>query len=313
MLCLGTITNEGTIVLNSGATEGTGARLRVEGNATLTGGGAISFSGFARMDRTVMNEIDQLTIDDQTLEGSVKFGSGLNVVFSPNSTVNANIPGQTMTIETSPTTPTIANGTITVSPESTLEVSSGGAGGTLSNGGFIRLNSGPLAEAVGALRVTGNTTLNGGGTISMEGTNTRIEGSGSTPVLENQTIQGSGTIAPTFTPTYGIGSVLHANRSGETLSVQFPNTRPPVSAGDFIVNSGSTLSFNPTPGAVTPPQITHSGSLVVNGTVSAPGTTFRYTAGSQISGFGNLSAAGLSFNGGRLAPGASPGILTLTM
>jgi fibronectin-binding autotransporter adhesin len=161
---LGTINNTGTILLN-GAGNGTYlyAGNNSAGTTTLTGGGIITLANSDHNGATGIYGDNGQVLENvnNTIqgEGSIGFGHGFQFLNDAAGLVNANVNGQTLTIDT-------ASGT--------------------TNANILEATKG------GTLEIYATTVNNGSGTIKTD------SGMGSTVILNNSTIQG-GTLNGTVT------------------------------------------------------------------------------------------------------------------
>jgi adhesin HecA-like repeat protein len=283
----GAVTLNGTLTV---AAEGSFTDLRLANGTTLDGTGTLVLSGSnARL--FGVNGSDQLNLSGGLhLQGQGQFGAGaLQVVSSGTLDINN---GATLVLN--PTLFT-NNGVLQASGNSnallsggvfnntnatiqTLDTSSfqlgGGVtlqGGTL-NGNFIVpnantaylggtiLNQGTIHVSAGGsltdLRGIEGLTLDGGGTISLEGTNARLFGqNGNSKVVNlNQTYRGNGQVLLGFMNFQNqgvmtIASGTNLNLTGGTLT----NT-----GGTIHINSGATADL--------------SAATLFNGTIEGPGT-----------------------------------------
>ncbi len=116
----------------------------------------------------------------------------------------------------------------------------------VSNSGAINIDSGVSAAATDIV-VTDDTTLTGGGTISLSGANPGITGNlaGLDLTVDGQTIQGQGALGRNVIDIINNG-VIVANVSGETLTID--------TAAGGLMNAGDI-------------EATNSGTLAIAGTI----------------------------------------------
>ena len=185
---LGTINNKNNFQLNAG---GSNSVVEIDSaNVILQGGGTVTLSnsglgGTAIIDQAVGGET--LTNVNNTIQGAGIIGfNGLTVVNE--ATINANVSGQTLTLES------MANGLNNTG--GTLEASNGGTllidGLTVNNtGANITANAGSTVQLVGNTDIVGGTLTNNG---TFFGTP-----DGNSAFLDGSTAAGSITINGTYT------------------------------------------------------------------------------------------------------------------
>ena len=239
----GTLTNDGTIRF---ASSGSTTELLLSGDVTLNGTGTISLDNTGADVIFANNSGDTLTIGaNQTIQGSGDLGNQQTDI--------------------------VNNGTISATQSSPLEID----GGTLTNNGVLREDSGSLLELVDGVQVSGtintagteihilsatftNVTNNGllaldngsanvlVGTLTNNGT-IRFAGSGSTTELllsGDVILTGTGTISLDNTGA----DVIFAQSSGDTLTIGANQTIQ--GSGDLgnqqtnIVNNGTIIANN---------------------------------------------------------------------
>ncbi|MGD0842542.1 MAG: hypothetical protein ABSA32_15440 [Candidatus Acidiferrales bacterium] len=248
---------------------------------------------------------------------------------------------------------TIQGGTLNQTNSGTLEALSGGVGlyldGSNATYGAVTIN-GTFTDTAGAttnllgtinnnnamnfvsssgnnanLGVAGNTTLQGGGTVTLSGPQAAIVPTG-TPDLYtltnvNNTIQGVGTISVAHLVEFDnqTGGTVNANVSGQTLLVDgFGGNGSVVNAGLMEASNGGTLTFNDTAASInnTGGKIEAGASsiVVLNGNSST-------ITGGIVDGTGTINAASgaggtFTLSGGTITPGYSatstPGTLSIT-
>jgi fibronectin-binding autotransporter adhesin len=186
-------------------------------------------------------------------------------------------------------------------------------GGTISNAGTITLNS---TNAFGtALELSANTTLSGGGTITMaNGPNNLIEGAVSTDTLTNQeTIQGAGNIGNGRMTLVNSGTIdanqttpLVVQASGTTINTGTMEATAGATLtlqSSTITNTGGTISANASKlvmnssivngGAVT---LTGASTLQMNSSTIHGGSTLTNTATGLLEVTGNSTLGGAITN-----------------
>ena len=160
-------------------------------------------------------------------------------------------------------------------------VNSGDGTGTIVNSGTIALNS---TGASTDLIINGNVTLSGGTNTLGNNVNNRIYGAAAINRLTNvdNTIQGAGQIGANFMALTNQGTIV-ANQSN-ALTIDVTGANDFTTAGTVQVLAGSTLVMS--------------------------GDNFNQSAG-RTSVNGNVSVNGNIQNAGTVAPGTSPGSLTI--
>jgi len=161
-----------------------------------------------------------------------------------------------------------------------------GFSGTINNTGSISvINTGSLTD----IEIqAGGATLTGGGTITLQGSfdTSRIDGvGGATLTIDNQIIQGRGNVGTnTLGIVNGANGIVHANSSGNTLTVD------PSSVGNFV-NQGTLRASG-------------GGELLLTGNgggAFSGGGTFEALDGGLLR--ANSTAAMNSFVGGTISEG----------
>jgi len=207
----------GTLLINEVTTTNTGT-------LEATGGGTLHIN-----DSTVTNTNGTISTDSSSsvmLSGSTIIGGNLT------SATGAVIHGNDTALQG-----------VTLTPGSTYSVDPGLGTfltGDLTNKGTVLIGGSSAAAALYADVSTVN--LSGGGTITLNNTNSQLAGFGGTETLVNKdnTIQGQGSISA-LASFQNQGTVL-ANVSGGTLSIDgVTNT---TNSGTFQASSGSTLLVN---------------------------------------------------------------------
>jgi len=269
----GTTINGGTLALGNANALGT--------SGTITfGGGALQFSASNTTDyssRIANSTAGAIAID--TNGQSVSFGA----------LGSSNTGGLTKS----------GSGTLTLTGNNTY------TGNTAVNSGTLALNSsGALADSVAVNVATGATFSISGITASSE-TIGSISGTSSSSVVlgaKNLTAGGNNSSTSFAGVISGSGGSLTKAGSG-ILTLGGSNTytgSTTVSAGTLVISSGAGIGN----GAVA----VNGGSLTVNGSVGNGGVTVA--SGATLSGSGTI-AGNVTLSGGTLAPGNSPGLLSV--
>ena len=322
----GVIGNGGLTVINDpGATidaNTSGQSLALNGSGGVTNGSLLEATsgGTLVINTTVNNSGGNITagngstvaIDGATILGGTLNNTGTGTLETiGTSTLNGSTGSGAITI----------NGTYTGGTSTTTNVL-----GTIINNGSMQFTGGSNANSF--LNITGNTTLSGGGTVTLAYNGSGagaayIQQSGGSYTLTNQsTIQGAGIINVSNLLNQSGGAIL-ANVPGQSLQVIGGGGL--TNNGTVQVNSGSTLqvtsAFTQTGGStdvagnLTAGAYQHNGgetTIELGGTISAP--TFNVTGGG-VQGNGTIVGA-VAMDGGTLTPGSltgnTPGTLTIT-
>jgi len=220
----GTITNNGTITLEAAGNQ---TYFYAANPTTLTGTGTLVM-GSANGDYTGNVDTVAGLTNDETITGAGTLGNG---TFTNNGTVNANVSGQTLlmqslsaatntktleatgggTLEFNGSSWNNAGGTITAQANSSVELESGVTitGGTLSTSGTgsqIYVNASNIANLTG-LTITGTMNVQNNGQIDASGTITN-NGTITLQASGNQTYY----YAPVATTLAGTGTALPLSR-----------------------------------------------------------------------------------------------------
>jgi fibronectin-binding autotransporter adhesin len=323
----GTITNKGNITLTSVANS---AVLGLNADTTLTGGGTVTMNQTGAGGVTIQQQVAGLTLTNtnNVIQGGGTIGNGtLTFVNQAAGIVDANVSGQTLTMNS----PVTNQGILEATAGGTLEISSttvNNSGGNItgSGGGVVALNSSTieggtlngafqtLANGSGTLDGTtqgaitistggtylvpnnsdlivqgmitnkgtielaatansvilglnNNTTLNGGGTVSMSATlngNAFIQQqiAGLTLTNVNNLIEGAGIIGNSaLTLVNQSAGTVDANISGQTLHLN--GSGGTTNTGLLEATSGGTLQLDSTTVNNAGGNITGSGGGVV--------------------------------------------------
>ena len=238
------------------------------GTIQASNGGTLRFSG-STIDNT-NGSIQSLTDSNIELVNSTIAGGTIS------GTGNIDVVGGTSVRFTNLT----QAGSVAVGNNSDLDIE-----GTINNTGSISLNF--LGGNVNSdLEVQSSATLDGGGTVTLNGSNARITGlTGSDLTIADQTIQGEGQIGANFLNlSNSPDGLIRANFAGQTLTVDIagPSTNAWVNDGTLEASNDGTLNL--------------AQGLVNNGTLQGNST---------------LNIDGELSNNGIIGPGPSPGNLTI--
>jgi hypothetical protein len=290
----GTITNNGTIAVNSG---GNNTDLRISGAVTLTGSGTLS------LDNRSQNRVYGITSDaaltndvNHTIQGSGQFGIGSNAfVFTNNGTVIAN---QSTALTINPGNGTTNNGTFQANSGSTLVVegpfTNYNATTSTLTGGRYNAISGTIALTE-ASTAGGHVIATNAATILLDGAGAKIVDGSNNDIL--RTFLASNLAAGSL--TIQDGALLTTSSTG------FSN------AGIVNIGAGSALTVGGTNDYVQTGGTTTLSS-VSSSLVLATGHSFDLDGGT-LQGIGTLHG-NLINDGGTVMPGTpgAGGVLSVT-
>jgi fibronectin-binding autotransporter adhesin len=260
----GTITNNGTITLQA---EGDSTYFYAANSTTLTGSGTLVM-GSPNQDYTgVVETAGGMTLtNDETITGA---GSIQDGTFINNGTVNANVSGQSLTLQTF----TAATNT------KSMEASNGGTlifnGSSWNNaGGTITAQTGSSVDLTGNVTITGGTLTSAGtGQVYVAVSNvanlTSLTNSGTLNVQNNAQIDSTGTITNNGTIT------LQA--AGNQTYFYAPNATTLTGTGTLVMSSTNndyTANVDAAGGLTNDETITGAGQIdsgvfINNGTINA--------------------------------------------
>jgi autotransporter-associated beta strand protein len=320
----GTLTGGGSLVKANG------------GTLALTGNGAGNYSGTTSVDAGTLTFTQAVT-----LAGQVTNNALLNFTNAGNTALTTGLAGTGATNFSGDTSVGTLDGTNTASVSiaggKVLTVDSGSFAGSLtgggslvkSTGGSLTLSGAGAGNYVGTTtvdagtldfiqvvtllgQVTNNSTLNfvGAGTTTLSG---GLTGSGTTTFSGNGSITSrSGTGVVNFLGNVSISTVTGSGdlniASGKSLTIQQGVYSGSITgSGDLVKTTGGSLELfgNASSYGAT---VVQAGLLTVNSDVTTTGVIVA--AGASLGGSGFIN--GNVFVSGFLAPGNSPGILTVT-
>ena len=329
-----TLSGAGTVTMGYGFLRGSGTTLTnqdnlIQGYGEIGDSGALAFNNQATVNANVTGK----TLELNTASGGVNntgtleatnggtltlhnaiTNTGASILADgSNSTVNlagASVTGGTLTTQNSGAmnaygSTTLTNLTISVGSTVTTD----GNNTTYFNGSIV--NKGTLAfgdgSGYGILQVSTDTTLSGGGAVQLKD-GSFIRGSGTTLTNQDNSIQGTGTIGDSGVLAIvngpggtiaSVGGALAINAAGGAFTNEGTVT---VAQGTSMTVIADGAGFNQTQGA--------SGSPLtqVDGTLDVP-NGFSLQAG-VLKGTGTV-VGNVNNTGGAVAPGDSPGILTI--
>jgi hypothetical protein len=274
----GKLTLEGVSSYNGDTTISGGTLLVTSGGSII--GSTAQLSGGLLDARGTIGDVVQNggVFDLRGTAGTFTLFTGTANVFSGGTLGSSSLNGGTLLDSGS-----IGNTVVGVG--STLDIKSGGtASKVTANGGTLLISGSTLQTEVNSGTATVNTGGNGGST-TINGSTLDVYGSIAANTINaggRLNIKTGGTV--TGTSTVGGGTLLVEGTAGTVV----------VNSGTAIVNSGGTIG-----------STTVNGSLLsVNGNA---GDVIVNTGGTLG---GSGSVQGLTLNGGTVAPGNSPGLLT---
>ena len=151
---IGNMTNPGTILLNSVANF---TDLALNGNVTLTGGGTVSLTNFARvLGSGILTNVDNLIEGNASAGGSL----GANAIGLINQTagvINANSSGLVLNVDPNSANGLINQGTMEASNGGILLLTGNGGGGFTNSGGTITAMDGSEVQLTNSISITGGT------------------------------------------------------------------------------------------------------------------------------------------------------------
>jgi len=265
----GNIQNYGNIQVNGGVSAN--GILALTGATTLNGDGSVTLNSVV-FGAYIQGDGQTLT-NNSTIQGNGNIGNG-SLALVNNGTIDANVSGSGINM----------NGTGGVTNTGLIEATNNGnlsMQGTIQNSGNIQINGG--GGSVSDLFLLGNTTLSGGGAVTLNSLPigyAGITGFSNPETLENvdNTIQGTGLIGQNQLSLQNdaAGTVL-ANVSGGTLEILGGSV---TNNGTFQANAGSTLIVENTTFTNFSGNTLTGGTYIVNGEAGSPGTLQISTLGS---------------------------------
>jgi autotransporter-associated beta strand protein len=293
---VGTLTNNGVLMLNSGAN---GATLRLENDVTITGTGIVSSSNTQQNQIHGQNGTERLTVGSgMTIQGSFTLGFA-SLRLTNNGVINANLSNGATVRPTDAVGDFVNNGILEASNGSTLSLSSlnitntagtiqalassvvklnGGGSGTQIAGGTMIANDGSIQYS-SFVPVTASARLEVLGTGSFDisdvpgiATVGSIEGNGSIFLGATNLTAGSNNLTTIFSGVMQDGGV-NGGAGGSftkigtgTLSLSGANTY----TGDTTVQGGRLLVSNTT-GSATGTGLVQINAAILGGTGTIKG------------------------------------------
>ena len=273
---IGTITNTGSISLNSG---GNVADLILSGNVTLTGGGSLNLVNF---DRVYGSGV--LTNDDNTIQGftnSASYSLGLDqigIVNQAAGVIDANVLGLTLFVNPRAADGLINHGLLRASNGGILYLDGSGGGGFTNTGATVTALDGSEVQLATGAVITG-------GTLSTVGTG--VIRNVSTATLNSLTNAGT-FIANNNTFTTLIGTITN------TASISLNSGG---NVADLILSGNVTLTGGGTLNLVNFDRVYGSGVLTnVNNTIQGFTNSTSYSLGLDQIGIVNQAAGVIDAN-----------------
>ena len=309
------ITNNGALVYNVGSGTRTNGAV-INGSGTLTqnsSGGTLKLTGANTYSGATIISAGTLQVGDGTDAGSIgstsaitnngalvyNVGSGTRTngaVISGNGTLTQNSSGGTLKLTGANT----YNGATIISA-GTLQIGNGGTTGSIAstsgvtNNGTLAYNRSDNLTAAYAITGGGNVTKSGAGTLSLSGANSYSGGTlVSTGTLKGDTTSLQGAI------TNNAAAIFDTATNGTYAGVM-SGTGTLAKSGAGTLTLTATNTYN---GATT----VDAGKLVVNGAISNSAVTVQSSA---ILGGSGVVGSTTVLNGATIAPGNSPGALTI--
>lgn len=285
-------TGTGTLTL-SGANSASGSMTVSQGTLSVAADGNLS-AGTVTINGGTLAVTGTTTINNAIVLG----GSNGTVNVGANVTVSGGVSGAGNLTKTGASTLTLS-GTNSYTGTTTV------TGGTLSVSTDGNLGTGAVVLNGGGLTVTGATSLDndisgtsgltksGSGTVTLAGTNTYTGGT----TINDGTLQvtGGNALADAGAVSVAAGATLDLNGSNETIGSLTGSGTLNIGSGTLTLTDSASTNF--------------SGSISGSGTISGGGT-YTVASGATLGGTSSFSTAVTVQNGGTIAPGNSPGILS---
>lgn len=174
-----------------------------------------------------------------------------------------------------------------------------GISGTITNSGEIQLAS--IGNTTDLEVQTGGATLSGGGTLRLTSTAAGINGFG-TLTIADQTIEGFGAIGRNVIGIVNqAGGIINANVASTDLFID-ASAAGLTNEGTFTASNGGTL-------VISDASFTNNGDVIAQTGSFIEASTIVNATDGLLAGNGTIDANITNF--GEIAPGASPGTLTI--
>lgn len=292
----GTFNNSGTLTINNGGL------LSVQGFATLASTGTMTVGGTLSNEMFGTIQVSNCTIQAMgtlvSLSESVFTSTGSFTVQSPmdvygyiglNNLCTANFHDQ-VNIQIGGSIVNNLGSTCTIQPTATIDINGYLYNyGTYQNNGIININAGGAMSIYQNISNTGTINLNVAGEFSFNGPGNQLPGG-------------------TF--NWNTGGVLEIN-SNTVVTLSSNLTMPNGGSinvlfnGELVIPIGITL--------INDGFVSVNGNVIINGTFTInAGATLQNDMTGNIQGTGTIINNGTINNNGTIAPGLSPGTLTVT-
>ncbi|HEY6347766.1 MAG TPA: hypothetical protein VIY49_40250, partial [Bryobacteraceae bacterium] len=273
---LGSIVNNGTINITSA---GNNSILGLNGNTTLSGTGVLNLSTTVGGAALIVQNSGGLTLTNQsTIAGYGSIGNGGGLAVNNQGTINANVSGQTLTL----------NGTGGVANTALLEATNGGT--LLISGATVNNSGGNITGNGGTVELGGNGIIQGGtlnGTLStIAGATGTLDGTTSGPITisAGSTYTDSGTLLTKGTITNN-GNI---NVTAATLEL---STNTTLNGTGTVTLSGGTIT-----GAAGGLTLTNGANSTIQGAGTIGGSA-NFTVMNQGTILANVSGQNLAIGG----------------
>jgi fibronectin-binding autotransporter adhesin len=311
----GNVVNNASLIFNRSDAITVANNIAGTGNLTKAGAGTTTLTGANTYAGTTTISAGTLQVGNGGTVGTLGAGNitnnaALRINRSNGYTIAQNISGSgTLTQFGAGTTILTGNNTysgVTTINAGTLQIGNGGTSGTLgtgniTNNAMLDINRSNALTISRVISGTGSLRQIGTGTTTLTGANTY---SGTTTISAGVLQVGSGGTAGTL----GSGGVI--NNAG--LVFNRSNTYTVgnnISGSGSVTKAGTGTTILSGANTYTGATLVNAGTLRVNGTLG--NTAVTVASGATLGGSGTIAGGVTVSSGGRLAPGNSPGTLTV--